>query len=202
MAPARSTAPCCQPRPRPQARATRHWGRLPRRPILSRSRCRPRRGGSRRSGTGGKCAKGQAGNGGSGDSAHVHGRSLSSPGNWAAPMVGRAGAAPPPAFGRGATARGRCPGHRRPEGWRRRESFMAGRNPAGGVPGRGYPKAAGWPVASSTESHRSPRGLTWDRLLIARAIGMCTNRPCQRPTTISVRPAIAACTAVWASRMQ
>src|ERR1019366_8309799 len=142
------------------------------------------------------------GNGGSGDSAHVHGRSLSSPGNWAAPMVGRVGVVVPPVPDAvpplGADAQ--VTGIR--EGWRRHESFMAARNPAGGVLGPGYPKAAGWPVASSTESHRSPCGSTWDRLLIARAIGMCTNRPCQRPTTISVRPAIAACTAVWASRMQ
>ena len=43
-----------------------------------------------------------------------------------------------------------------------------------------------------------------DRLLwlTASGIGTCTNRPCHRPTTISVRPAIAAWTAAWASRMQ
>jgi outer membrane murein-binding lipoprotein Lpp len=57
-----------------------------------------------------------------------------------------------------------------------------------------YQEAAssGCPVASSTDSHRSPSGATWFRWLTARAIGMWTNRPCQRPTTISVRPASAA----------
>ena len=57
-----------------------------------------------------------------------------------------------------------------------------------------YQEAAssGCPVASSTDSHRSPSGATWFCWLTARAIGMWTNRPCQRPTTISVRPASAA----------
>ena len=57
-----------------------------------------------------------------------------------------------------------------------------------------YQEAAssGCPVASSTDSHRSPSGATWFRWLTARAIGIWTNRPCQRPTTISVRPASAA----------
>ncbi len=58
------------------------------------------------------------------------------------------------------------------------------------------------PVASRTDIHRSPFGSTWLRLPVATGIGMCTNRPCQRPTTIAVRPAIPACTAACASRRQ
>ena len=64
------------------------------------------------------------------------------------------------------------------------------------------PNRRGWPVASSTDIHRSPFGSTLLVLLIANVIGTCTNRPRQRPTTIAVRPAIAACTAACASRMQ
>jgi hypothetical protein len=58
-------------------------------------------------------------------------------------------------------------------------------------------KRGGWPVASSTDIHRSPFGSTWLRLPVAREMGRCTKRPCQRPTTIAVRPAIAACAAAW-----
>ena len=54
----------------------------------------------------------------------------------------------------------------------------------------------GWPVDSNTDIHRSPSGSTWFRSRIANAMGTCTKRPCQRPTTISVRPLIAACTAL------
>ena len=68
--------------------------------------------------------------------------------------------------------------------------------------GMSRPMRAGWPVASSTDIHRSPSGSTVERREIATAIGMWTKRPCQRPTTTSVRPAIAACTAAWASRTQ
>src|SRR5919206_3147450 len=64
------------------------------------------------------------------------------------------------------------------------------------------PKRAGWPVDSSTESQRSPSGSTVLRRLIATGMGMWTKRPCPRPTTTSVRPAIAAWTAAWASRTQ
>lgn len=65
----------------------------------------------------------------------------------------------------------------------------------------GYSKRGGWPVASRTDIHRSPAGSTWLRWLIASGIGMWMNRRRQRPTTISVRPDIAACTAAWASRI-
>jgi hypothetical protein len=60
----------------------------------------------------------------------------------------------------------------------------------------------GWPVDSRTDSQRSPLGSTVERRLIATSIGMCTKRPCQRPTTTSVRPAIPAWTAACASRTQ
>jgi transposase-like protein len=36
------------------------------------------------------------------------------------------------------------------------------------------PNTGGWPVASSTESQRSPSGQTWLRWLTARCIGMWT----------------------------
>ena len=67
---------------------------------------------------------------------------------------------------------------------------------------RFHVKRTGCPVDSSTAIHRSPRGSTWLRRLTASAIGRCTNRRRQRPTTISVRPDIAACTAACASRTQ
>ena len=67
---------------------------------------------------------------------------------------------------------------------------------------RFYVKRTGCPVDSSTAIHRSPRGSTWLRRLTASAIGRCTNRRRQRPTTISVRPDIAACTAACDNRTQ
>ncbi len=67
---------------------------------------------------------------------------------------------------------------------------------------RPYLNRRGWPVDSRTLIHRSPSGSTVLRSRMARVMGTWTKRPCQRPTTISVRPLIAACTALWASRRQ
>ncbi len=51
---------------------------------------------------------------------------------------------------------------------------------------RRTPNRVGCHVASRTDSHRSPLGSTVAAPADAIRIGMCTNRPCQRPTTISV----------------
>ena len=53
-----------------------------------------------------------------------------------------------------------------------------------------------------TDIHSSSVGSTCFRLRVASGIGTCTNRPCQRPISISVLPAIAACTALRAMFQQ
>ena len=64
------------------------------------------------------------------------------------------------------------------------------------------PHDAGCPVASSTDSHSSCVTSTCLRKRVASGIGTCTKRPCQRPISSSVLPAMAACTALRAMFQQ
>jgi hypothetical protein len=61
---------------------------------------------------------------------------------------------------------------------------------------------SGCPVDSTTAIQRSPLVSTCLRYRVASAIGTCTKRPCHRPISISVLPAIAACTALRAMFQQ
>ncbi len=88
-----------------------------------------------------------------------------------------------------------------------RPSSEAGRQPGvtaadSSMAGAGQLNRAGCrsPPAPTSTGRRSGRPGCGSP--VATGIGMCTNRPCQRPTTIAVRPAIAACTAACASRRQ
>ena len=60
----------------------------------------------------------------------------------------------------------------------------------------------GCPVDSTTAIQRSPVVSTCLRNRVASGIGTCTKRPCHRPISISVLPAIAACTALRAMFQQ
>lgn len=65
-----------------------------------------------------------------------------------------------------------------------------------------HPKARGWPVDSITEVQRSPPGSTRRLSRVAIVMGTCTKRPCQRPISMAVLPAMAACTACRAMFQQ
>jgi hypothetical protein len=73
--------------------------------------------------------------------------------------------------------------------------FSMDSSPAEGI-------TAGCPVHSSTECHSSCVGSTLRRPWMTSSSGRCTKEPCQRPTSMPVLPAMAACTADWARREQ
>ena len=67
------------------------------------------------------------------------------------------------------------------------------------------PVSAHFQRLSGGFQHAEPQvavGATSLRWETTMSIGTCTNRLCRRPTTMSVRPAIPACAAAWASRTQ
>ena len=66
----------------------------------------------------------------------------------------------------------------------------------------GHDHDSGCPVDSTTDIQRSLVVSTCFLYLVARGSGTWTNRPCQRPMSISVLPAIAACTALRAMFQQ